>query len=102
MNDDKVEVAHLLEQAQQEITALRHQNVVLRARTDTFDAFMTVLMTRPVMRAEGSGEDLAGKIGQKLLELRRATPHEELQGILAKGLAAHEPALQPPAGRRSG
>lgn len=59
----------LLEQARQEIIALRRQNEILSAKVEMVDLFACVLHTQPARHSVSMGEDIAWKIERALEEM---------------------------------
>lgn len=73
------ETEMLLQEAAQEITQLRNQNNLMRARLDVFDKMMMVLTAQVQHSNMGMTEDLVWKIEKHLNQLNGGQQSEQPQ-----------------------
>ena len=63
------ELSQLMRDAKHEITSLRRQNEILRAKVEMIDLFAVVLHTKPAYPEQAMGVDVAWQLEQAALKL---------------------------------
>lgn len=64
---------NLLKDAAFEITVLRNENRIMKARLDMFDMIMTTLHTEPARQSQGFSPDVLAAINKHLEQQARET-----------------------------
>lgn len=60
---------HLLLEAREEITRLRRENEVLRAKVETMELFAQTLRTQPYYEPMGMAEDVVFKLSREVQKI---------------------------------
>ena len=69
----------ILNEAKHEITSLRRQNEILRAKVEVMDLFACVLHTQPAMREQGMTVDIAWQLEKEAARLEEADKPQPAQ-----------------------
>lgn len=68
------DLKNILLNAQQEISILRRENEILRAKVEVMDLFACVLNTQPARQSVSMGEDVVWRISVYMEEQEPSTP----------------------------
>ncbi len=69
----------ILNEAKHEITSLRRQNEILRAKVEVMDLFACVLHTQPASREQGMSVDIAWQLEKEAARLEEADKPQAAQ-----------------------